>query len=389
MSAADERAHDERAHDERAQDERAQDERAQDERARDERALAELFERVSADPSAFDFFALLRRVDTLRREWPRTGEALRPRQEALRLAQAPELDFAPAPLHTLELRAGLPPRLAVRFFGLLGPQGPMPLHLSELARDRLLHHADGTLAHFLDVFHHRLLTLFYRAWAEAQPAVQLDRPDADRFRHWLVACGGAPEDGGAVPTAALAYQAGWFADRSRHPEMLCKVIGRYFGIRVHVEEHVGHWLGIAQADRSRLGCSRSRAESGTLEPARLGRDANAGSRVWDRQYRFRLHLGPLGHDEYFGLLPGGRAWAPLLHWVRVLAGRGLLWDLQLELRPEERPPPRLGSRARLGLTCWLGRREPPAGARSTRVPRSLRLRPQTSFLLRRQGATDA
>ncbi|MDE2613576.1 MAG: type VI secretion system baseplate subunit TssG [Burkholderiales bacterium] len=372
----------------------------------DEQALAELFARVSADASAFDFFALLRRVDALRRQWPRTGEALRPRQEALRLAQAPALDFAPAPLHALEMRAGLPPRLAVRFFGLLGPQGPMPLHLTEMARDRLLHHADGTLAHFLDLFHHRLLALFYRAWAQAQPVVQHDRPQDDRFGQWLVACGGAPADGGALPAAALAYQAGWFADRSRHPEMLRKVLARYFGVDVRVEEHVGHWLVMEGSDRSRLGWARNRLEATGSSSARLGRSANAGSRVWDRRYRFRLHLGPLSHAEYLEFLPRARAWTPLLHWVRLLAGRELLWDLQLEMRVAERPEPRLGSRARLGLTVWLGRSGTPRTSRTpagadgcsaaaappgppSRVPQALRLRPHTSFLLRRQGAPDA
>ena len=377
--------------------------RAAADAALDEQALSELFARVSADPSAFDFFALLRRVDALRRQWPRTGHALRPRQEALRLAQAPALDFAPAPLHAMELRAGLPPRLAVRFFGLLGPQGPMPLHLTEMARDRQLQHADGTLTHFLDIFHHRLLTLFYRAWAEAQPVVQHDRPQDDRFTQWLLASGGAPADGGVLPSAALAFQAGWFADRSRHPEMLRKVLARYFDVPVRVEEHVGHWLAMDEADRSRLGHARNRPEASRSPPARLGTSANAGTRVWDRQYRFRLHLGPLGLDAYLEFLPRARAWTPLLHWVRLLAGRELLWDLQLEMRADERPAPRLGSRARLGLTTWLGR---PRMARAaadpaqvgaaaapapstSRVPQALRLRPHTSFLLRRQGALDA
>ena len=139
--------------------------------------LQALLDAVQADPSAFDFYALLRRVDVLRPDAPRTGEALRPRQEALRLGQAPELDFAAAPLQALQPQSGAPPRLTVRFFGLLGPQGPMPLHFTEFVRERLRHHDDATLAHFLDLFHHRMLSLFYRAWAQTQPVVQLDRPD--------------------------------------------------------------------------------------------------------------------------------------------------------------------------------------------------------------------
>ncbi len=379
-------------------------------------ALAELLRSVHADPSAFDFFALLRRVDSLRRHLPRTGEAQRPRQEALRLAQAPELDFAPAPLHALQWPASgaarTAPRLVVRFFGLLGPMGPMPLHFTEVVRERLLHHGDATLAHFLDLFHHRLLSLFYRAWAQAQPVVHLDRPDEDRFRVWLGALAGAPPGtaaSGALPPHALAYQAGWLTARSRHPEMLAKVIGQFFGVRARVEEHVGQWLPMAREDRTRLSFARNRPERNATPPAGLGRSANAGSRVWDRQYRFRLQIGPLTHAQVLSFLPGGEAWPRLLHWVRLLAGREMHWELQLDLATGEQPPPRLGRTPglspRLGLTYRIGRAGghdgsagaragdttsvAPAAASPSHEARALRLRPQTSFLARSATARGA
>ncbi|MBI5718688.1 MAG: type VI secretion system baseplate subunit TssG [Burkholderiales bacterium] len=357
-------------------------------------ALAELLQAVHADPSAFDFFALLRRVDTLRRSLPRTGEAPRPRQEALRLAQAAELDFAPAPLHALQWPSAqsgrTAPRLVVRFFGLLGPMGPMPLHFTEVVRERLLHHGDTTLAHFLDLFHHRLLSLFYRAWAQAQPVVHLDRPAEDRFRVWLGALAGVPgkagaaggsSGSGALPPQALAYQAGWLTARSRHPEMLAKVIGQFFGVHARVEEHVGQWLPMAHEDRTRLSFARNRAERNATPPAALGRSANAGSRVWDRQYRFRLQLGPLTHAQTLAFLPGGEAWPRLLHWVRLLAGREMQWELQLDLAAADQPAPRLGrtpgQSPRLGLTSRIGGAAPAAATSPTRP---LRLRPHTSFL---------
>ena len=109
-------------------------------------ALQALLEHVRSEPWAHDFFALLRRIDALRPEAPPTGQTVRPSQEALRLAQQPELDFAPAALAALQPRSGLPPRLSVRFFGLLGPQGPMPLHFTEFVRDRSHQHGDPTAA---------------------------------------------------------------------------------------------------------------------------------------------------------------------------------------------------------------------------------------------------
>ncbi|MFO1267191.1 MAG: type VI secretion system baseplate subunit TssG [Rubrivivax sp.] len=356
-------------------------------------ALSELLHAVQANPSAFDFFALLRRVDALRRNLPRTGDAPRPRQEALRLAQAPELDFAPAALHALQWPAadtGLTaPRLVVRFFGLLGPMGPMPLHFTEVVRERIIHHGDKTLAHFLDLFHHRALSLFYRAWAQAQPVVHLDRPREDRFRVWLGSLAGTPSSAGALPPEALAYQAGWLTSRSRHPEMLAKVIGQFFGVPARVEEHVGQWLPIAREDRTRLSFARNRPERAATPPAGLGTSANAGSRVWDRQYRFRLHLGPLTHAQTLTFLPGGVAWPRLLHWVRLMAGREMQWELQLELAASEQPAPQLGRTPgrspRLGLTSRLGRATPGTTA-PARAPTPLRLRPHTSFLAMRAAS---
>ena len=354
--------------------------------ARRERALQDLFTAVEVEPWAHDFFALLRRVDALRPQYPRTGQAARPQQEALRLGQVPELDFAPAALASFSRRGEGPPHLGVRFFGLLGPQGPMPLHFSEYVRGRLHHEGDATLTHFLDIFHHRLLSLFYRAWAQAQPTVHLDRPADDRYSVWLAACAGLPDaTGSTLDGHALAYQTSLLAARSRHPEALCKVLRQYFGVAVSLRENVGQWLQIETEDRSRLGHARNRYERTAQPQGALGRSVNLGHKVWDHQYRFRLHIGELDLPRYLAFLPGGKAWRPLLDWIRLLASPGLSWDLQLALLPHERPAPRLGRHIRLGLTGWLGRAATPPRAGTDPERPLLRLRPQTSFLLRRAG----
>ena len=138
---------------------------------------------------------------------------------------------------------------------------------------------------------------------------------------------------------------------------------------------------ISREDRTRLSFARNRPERNAVPPAALGQSANAGSRVWDRQYRFRLHLGPLTHAQTLAFLPGGEAWPRLQHWVRLLAGREMQWELQLDIAAAEQPAPRLGrtpgQSPRLGLTTRLGR---PAATQPFLAPRALRLRPHTSFL---------
>ena len=349
-----------------------------------EEQLAALFGALASAPREHDFFAVLRHVESLRPELPRIGTALRPSQEVVRLGQDPELSFAPAALESFVADGRSAPRLGVRLFGLLGPQGPMPLHFTEYVRERLRFRGDATLVRFLDVFHHRLLSLFYRTWAQAQPAVHGDRPGSDRFAAWLGVAYGA-EAGTtmrALPETARLFQAGLLGARSRHPEGLAKLLRQYFRVPARIEQHVATWLMLAGEDRGRLGFSRSRAERIHAVMPRLGVSATSGSKCRDRQYKFRVALGPLTLAQYHDFLPGGATWRRVREWVQHYAGLDLRCDVELVLAREHVPEPRLGRTTRLGVSAWLGR-----GGRD-RDRSDLRLRPETSFLLR-HGARHA
>ena len=329
-----------------------------DARQLDERR-ARLFDRLAAEPWAHDFFAVLRQVESLSPASPRLGRALRPGAEPLRLGQDPELDFAPAALMSFRADANKPPRLGARFFGLFGPMGPLPLHITEYARDRLRNHADPTFARFADVFHHRALLLFYRAWAQSQPAVHADRPGDDQFAKWVSALfGQAPaalRQADAVADSAKRFAAGHLARPTRNPESISKVLRQYFKVPVRVESYVGHWITLRDEDRSRLG------RAGAGRSARLGVSAVAGAKVWDRQYKIRLHLGPLTLAQYEQFLPGRRSLVELRDWMRQLLGFDMLWDLQLVLKGKEVPALQLGHGAatELGRSTWLGRNDTP------------------------------
>lgn len=325
-----------------------------------------LWTALASEPWAHDFFHTLRRLEALHPAAPRLGEALRPHVEPVRLGQDIELDFAPAALSSLQIgEAGsVPvPRLGVRFFGLFGPMGPMPLHLTEFVRDRLRQHGDPTLARFADLFHHRALLLFYRAWAQAQPVVQRDRPADDDFARWsgaFIGLGSPARVSAAehVPDDARRHHIAHLMRGPRNAEGLEKLLASHFRVPVRVQPHIGHWMALRREDRTRL---VSVWEAGHRN--RLGVDVVAGSRVWDRQYRFRIRLGPLSLGDYERFLPGSSALLALREWVRQFVGRSLVWDVQPVLRGAEVPALRLGTRhgghrTRLGLSTWLCRRGP-------------------------------
>jgi type VI secretion system protein ImpH len=309
------------------------------------------FHALAAAPYRHDFYETLRRIECLYDEKPRWGRSLRPADDAVRLGQDPDLAFAPSPLASFEPGAGgRPPRLQVRLFGLLGPNGPLPLHITEYARERLRHANDPTLSRFLDLFHHRFLSLFYRAWAQAQPHVNRDRPRDDRFAVYVGSFIGVSEGSfrnrDTVPDLARFFHVGSLIRHTRNAEGLAGILSHFFAVPVTLQEFVGHWMPLGERDRTRL----------SRDGAVLGGGAVVGGRIWDRQHKFRLRLGPLTLQRYESFLPGGTMLTKLVDWVRLYVNFEYEWDVQLVLQRAEAPPLRLGRGARLGWTTWAGRR---------------------------------
>lgn len=308
-------------------------------------------EALAASPHRFDFYHTLRTLECLYGEQPRWGTALRPADEPVRLGQAPDLSFSPVPIAGFDAGTDrIRPRLLVYFAGLLGPNGPLPLHLTDYARQRLRHLGDPTLARFLDIFNHRFLAFLYRAWAQAQPHVNRDRPESDRFAVYVGSFEGmapaAMQRRDEVPDASKLFHSGTLARHVRHADGLLAIVRQYFGVRAEIEEFVGHWLPLGAGERTFLG------RAGAV----LGVEAVAGSRVWDRQHKFRLRLGPLTWAQYESFLPGHAPLARLVDWIRFYLSFELAWDVRLVLARRDVPVLRLGAGARLGWTAWLGTR---------------------------------
>lgn len=309
-----------------------------------------LFEALRQRPYAFHVFQALRRLECAYQELPRLGKSTRLSDDPLRLTQEPSLAFAPSTLAAFKPgNKQHPPRLSEYFLGLFGPQGPLPLHLTEYARDRVRHHGDRTFIGFADIFHHRMLCLFYRAWADAQPTVSFDRPETDRFKVYVGASLGLGMPSlwnrDATPDWAKLHYSGRLAGQTRNAEGLQAILGDFFNLPAVVESFIGHWLPLSESSQCRLG--------ETPETGSLGMTAVIGERVWDCQYKFRITIGPMGLEDFQRFLPGGDSLRRLVAWVRNYIGDELLWDFNPILRKEEVPPLVLGEGTRLGWTTWL------------------------------------
>jgi type VI secretion system protein ImpH len=309
-------------------------------------------ERLASDPGSFDFHAVLRRFDASFPDQPRLGTATRPSEEGIRVGQRPSLTFEPRAVSSFApaVAGGSVAHLFVGFLGLWGPQGPLPGHVTEYARERVRHVGDRTLTSFVDIFHHRMLLLFHRAWATTQPTVAMDRPGDDAFAKYIGAMLGIalPSTRGrdAFPDRAKLFYAGRFGTSARSADGLEEVIADYFQVPAAIESFVGLWVDVPAQSVWRLGAS---PETGSL-----GRTAVLGSRVWTCNHKFRVVLGPLTPDKFGTMLPGGAGLAELASLVRLYTNDEWEWDLRLVLVEEAGGRLALGKGSRLGWTSRIG-----------------------------------
>ncbi|WP_084461323.1 type VI secretion system baseplate subunit TssG [Curvibacter gracilis] len=328
--------------------------------SRPRQGLPDRLARAAQAPWRHGFLPLMRLLAAEHPEQPPIGRSQRPQQEPFRLGQQASLAFAPREIADISVRDG---QAVIRLFGLgmLGPHGPLPLHVTEIVRERTEARRDATLSHFLDLFHHRYLTLFYRAWAQAQACAGLDRPQAETFTPYIARlCGDEVDE---VPESPLPPHARWSSvahriREARNPDGLVATLAHYFGIGVTLQEFQLHWIPIEAKDTCLIGLAR--------HSSLLGKGALAGEVVPDRQHGFRLILGPLDLRQYLRFTPqgadDGSDLPALIEWVRAFVGFEYLWEIALRLRREDAHPTRLGGSARLGWSSWMVDQAPTAPA---------------------------
>ena len=310
-------------------------------------------ERLIRDPHANHMIHAMRVLVAQLTATARLGDARRPRQDKVRFGQEPTLGFPASTIAELRPQtADKPQKLVNFFFGFFGPNGPLPLHLSEYARTRKFNHNDPTFTAFADMLLHRLMSLLYRAWVRGHPAPAFDRGDDSETETKIAALGGVYGDHlrnrDAMPDLAKRHFAGLLTAGPKNAEGLVAILNGFFNAKVEIEEFVGDWLILEPSDQWRLG-----------SPSGLGGTTCVGARVWSNSAKFRLRVGPLSLEEYEKFLPGTPAINRLRSIVRNYVGDGFDWDVNLVLQGKAVPQAQLGATTQLGLTSWVGSEDHP------------------------------
>ncbi len=306
-----------------------------------------------------DFISVIREIECANPDMPRLGHAIRVDQEPVRLSQNIALGFQGPALHALTNHKGKhAQRLYCNFLGLLGTNGPMPLHYTEYADQRARHHSDSTFKDFIDLFNHRFLSLFYRASTQHDPAINYDRQDDDAITDIVSAFGGYFEPGAkdrdAMPDHAKRWHGAWMSSKCKSPDGLTAIIEQHFDLKAKVIEFVGGWLSLPDDALLRLGERRACAV--------LGKSAYLGRRVWSISHKFRLSVGPLSWQDYLSFKPG-QSRAKVLHdFVRNYTGDELDWDVEFVIDKGEVGAFQLNRKQALGFDSWL------TGSRAKQLP---------------------
>jgi type VI secretion system protein ImpH len=298
------------------------------------------------EPWRFDFFSVLRKLERSYPDRPRIGDSAARREEYVDLGQDPYMDFPASNLTRVEVSESGRLRIYIKFLGMLGPQGALPLTTTEESMEWLLMR-DDAFPRFLDLLNHRFLQLFFRAWADARPVAQHDRPKDDRFIAYIgsmIGVGSAPyRNLDSVPDPGKLAFAGLIAPQTKSASRLKGFLAGLFDVKVEIEQFVGTWLTFEPSDRTGIG----RAHSS------LGVNVLVGASIFSVQDKIRIRIYSRNMQQFERFLPSGDLCEPLADAVFFYVGDQLEWETELAIPAGETVPTRLGSFGRIGWTSWM------------------------------------
>lgn len=311
--------------------------------------LAKLYlDELSKDPEELyqqGFAPLLRYLDANAPLAKRIGYSVSPKQDCVRFGQTALLHFHSSAFTSVkfEPKSG-DYKLKNSYWGMLGINGPLPSHLTEYAIERNYRLKDKTFTEFLDVFNHRFISLFYRAWADSEPTVSHDRKDHDTFKDRLNAFSGEAnvyQDTFDQNRNVHQFLSGLFSHKNRSGKVLSQLLSEFLHLDVKIEEFQGQWYPLEKEEQTHLGKNNSS----------LGVDCIIGQRTYQRSFNFAINIGPVDYAEYISLLENKQRIQSIVELTQKSVGQEYEFTINILLKAHQTQPSKLGS-AQLGINSW-------------------------------------
>ena len=315
------------------------------------REPADPVQALREDPTSFSFFQAVRLLERAASQ-SRTpvGQFAGPSEETVRFSAHPSIAFPASEIQGLD-GTSRTPEMLINVFGVIGPQGTLPYWYTLLVAEELRARRTSLRA-FLDIFQHRIISHFYRAWAKPRSYVEFERAGTDRVSHLLRALVGlrGPREGGGVPLRdeTFLFYSGLLGSHRRSAVALEQLLSDYFGVTASVEQFAGGWYAVPDESLCRIGSGG--------EMTSLGIAALVGDEVWDPQMRVRIRLGPLSRSQFDAFLPTGQAHEELRELTSRFSNDEIDFEVLLVLARDDVPTCVLDAGeggVRLGWSSWL------------------------------------
>ena len=314
----------------------------------------DLNQKLFDEPYKFEFFQAVRLLEKMFPERSPITRSVTPQNEVVRIRGNASLKFPPSQIFDIresqdEFSDQKKIEMFVNFMGMIGIVGVLPIHYTELIVDRA-RYGDTALWAFLDIFTHRSVSMFFRAWEKYRFPVQYERGNDD-FTNDLFDFIGLGTTGLRgklnLDDESLLPYSGLILQKPHSTTVIEQILTDYFNIKAKITQFFGQWLDLDEESITKLGEANST----------IGSSAIIGTRIWEQQSKFRVVLGPLQFKEFQAFLPNGTAYKPSRSMLRFMVGLELDFDVQLILKAEQVPSCILTTRAKrrpmLGWTSWL------------------------------------
>ena len=336
-------------------------------------------EKLFSEPHRFSFFQAARLLQGLVKNWRRkdsngiVGHDISPLEESVKFSAYQSLKFASSEIanispltatkdkNSLNQAETAQAEMQVSFMGLTGQSSVLPVHFTELEIVRV-RDKDFALKQFYDLFNHRAISFFYRAWEKYRLPMSYERsklqgqnhcdPVTANLQSLVGIAGGALQRQLQIDAEDMLYYAGFFATPNRSASALSAALTEILDVPVVVNQFKGEWMSLLEEDRMRLSVFPLKGQNNCL-----GVDTVIGSEVFTVEGKFQLEIGPLNCKQFESLQPGSKGQEALKRFTRLFVGDSFQFELKYVLKNDAITAWELDdskhSIPRLGLNTWL------------------------------------
>ncbi len=320
-------------------------------------------EALSQETSDFEFEQAVSILEQMNPRATRLGEGSDPEREGIDIKSHVSLATPSAELYQLQKKPDQKPTLWMNILGLAGIHGPLPMPYTEMVIQRN-RQKDFAFRDFLDIFNHRLVSLWYRFRKKVRLGLSTVYPEFHPIGKTLLQLVGIQQvdpidlclkDTALTPPILLRYH-DLLWHRTHSAEGLVCLLSSYFKIPVKLDLFQGEWKSPKPDEYSFIGCFKGSYNA-------LGQTMILGTKVWEQTAGITLTLGPLTWETYQKFLPSQKD--PKNSYFKIMRdlctfyyGIQVSSRLRLILKKEDLRPLKLDGQFCLGWNSWILKNPP-------------------------------